>query len=54
MKFQLHIKTKMLKKIKLFLALKLSDVVVIRLINVKIPMIVGILTFKSRIKFMLS
>ena len=54
MKFQRLIKTKMLKNIKLFLALKLSDVVVILKINVKMPTIVGILTFMSRIKFMLS
>ena len=51
MKFQLLIKTKMLKNI-LFLPLKLSDVVVILLINVKMSKIVGILTFISRIDFM--
>ena len=32
----------------------LSDVVFIMLINVKMPTIVGILTFMSRINFMLS
>ena len=32
-----------------FLALSLSDVVFIMLINVKMPTIVGILTFMSRI-----
>ena len=36
------------------LALCLSDVVFIRLINVKMPTIVGILTFMSRINFVLS
>ena len=38
----------------IFLVLKLSDVVFILLINVKMPTIVGILTFISRINFMLS
>ena len=37
-----------------FLALNLSDVVLIMLINVKMPTIVGILTFTSRINFILS
>ena len=37
-----------------FLALSLSDVVFIMLINVKMPTIVGILTFISRINFVLS
>ena len=37
-----------------FLAFKLSDVVFIMLINVKMPTIVGILTFMSMINFMLS
>ena len=37
-----------------FLALSLSDVVFIMLINVKMPMIVGILTFMSMINFVLS
>ena len=41
-------------KIKSFLAFKLSYVVFIMLINVKMPTIVGILTFKSMINFMLS
>ena len=54
MKFQLLIKGKMLKNIKIFLALKLSDAVFIMLINVNMPTIVGILTFMSRINFMLS
>ena len=36
---------------KKFLALSLSDVVFIMLINVKMPTIVGILTFMSRINF---
>ena len=52
MKFQLLIKTKILTK--KFLALSLSDVVFILLINAKMPTIVGILTFMSRINFMLS
>ena len=46
-------KTKLLK-IKNFLAFKLSDAVFIMLINVKMPTIVGILTFISMINFMLS
>ena len=47
-------KTKMLKNIKIFLAFNLSDVVFIMLINVKMPTIVGILTFMSMMNFMLS
>ena len=39
---------------KKFLALSLSDVVFIILINVKMPTIVGILTVMSRIKFVFS
>ena len=39
---------------KKFLALSLSDVVLIMLINVKMSTIVGILTFISRINFVLS
>ena len=39
---------------KKFLALSLSYVVFIMLINVKMPTIVGILTFMSRINFVLS
>ena len=35
-------------------ALSLSDVVFIMLINVKMPAIVGILTFMSRMNFVLS
>ena len=62
MKFKLLIKTKnAVIKIKIFLALKCSDVVFVMLINVKMPMInvkmptiVGILTFMSSIKFMPS
>ena len=53
MKLQLFINTKMLKNIDIF-AFKLSDVVFIMLINVKIPTIVGISTFISMINFMLS
>ena len=51
-KFQLLIKAK-IPKMKRFLALSLSDVVFIMLINVKMPTIVGILTFMSRINFVL-
>ena len=39
---------------KKFLALRLSDVVFIMLIIVKMQTIVGILTFMSRIQFVLS
>ena len=39
---------------KKFLTLSLSDVVFIMLINVKMPAVVGILTFMSMINFMLS
>ena len=46
-------KTKTLKKIGIF-AFKLSYDVFIMLINVKMPIIVGILTFISWINFMLS
>ena len=49
-KFQLLLKTKILTN-KKFLASSLSDVVLIMLINVKMPTIVGILTFMSRINF---
>ena len=42
------------RQMKEFLALSLSDVVFIMLINVKMPTIVGILTFMSRINFVLS
>ena len=51
MKFQLLIKTKIIKKT--ILAFKLWDVVFIILINVKMPTLVGILTFMSMINFML-
>ena len=53
MKFQLLIKLKY-QQIKKFLVLSLSGVVFILLINVKMPTIVGILTFMSRINFVLS
>ena len=53
MKFQLLIKTKILTNKEVF-ALSLLDVVFIMLLNVKMPMIVGILTFMSRINFMFS
>ena len=39
---------------KKFIALSLSDVVYIMLINVKMPAIVGILRFMSRINFVLN
>ena len=42
------------QEIKTFLDLKFSDIVSIMLINVKMPTIVGILTFMSMIYFMLS
>ena len=42
------------RQIKKFLALGLSDVVFIMLINVKMPTVVGILTFMSMINFVLS
>ena len=44
----------MLGEKKIFLALILSDVVFILLINDKMPTTVGILTFMSKIDFMLS
>ena len=52
-KFQLLIGTKIPtnKEVSCF---NLSDVVFIMLINVKMPTIVGILTFMSRINFVLS
>ena len=42
------------QQIKKFLALSLLDVAFIMLINVKMPTIVGILTFMSMINFVLS
>ena len=45
MKFQLLIETRMLK-IKTVLAFRLSDIVIIMLINVKMPTIIDILVFK--------
>ena len=42
------------RQIKKFIALSPSDVISIVLINVKIPTIVGILTFMSRINFVIS
>ena len=54
-KFQLLIKTKIQTNEEVScLNLSLSDVVFIMVINVKMPTIVGILTFMSRINFMLS
>ena len=53
--FHVFLKTKMLKnKIKTFLAFKLSDSVSVMLINVKMPKIVGILTFIRMTNSMLS
>ena len=49
-KFQLLIKLKY-QHMKKFLALCFSDVIFIMLINVKMPTIVGILTFISIMKF---
>ena len=53
MKFQPLITTTMLK-ILTFLAFKLPNIVFIMLINVKMPTIVGIVTFMSRINFVFS
>ena len=53
MEFQLCIRTKCCKN-KDFLAFKLSDAVFIMLINVKMPTIVGILTFMSTINFIVE
>ena len=52
-KFQLLVKQKY-QQIRKFPALRLSGVVFIMLINVKMPTIVGILTFMSRKKFVFS
>ena len=52
--YRLLIIDKIVKKECFFLALKLSYVVFIMLINVEMPTIVGISTFMSRIKFMPS
>ena len=53
MKFQKLIKGRMVRN-KDFSCFKLSDGVFILLINVKMPKIVGISTFMSRINFVLS
>ena len=53
MNFQLLIKLKY-RQIKKFHALGFSGVVFIVLINVKMPTIVGILTFMGKINFVLS
>ena len=47
-------KNKKYRKVKKFLALNLSDVVFIMLINVIMPTFVGILTFRRRINFVLK
>ena len=51
--FHLLMKT-IYRQIKKFLALSLSDVIFIMLVNVKMPTIVGILTFMSIIDFVLN
>ena len=51
MEFQLLLKSKMLE---IMTAFNISDDVFIMLINVKMPIIVGILTFMSMINVMLS
>ena len=51
---QLSTKFELLTKMKMSLALSLSDVVFIVLINVKMPTYFGILSFMSRINFVLS
>ena len=53
MEFQLLLKSKMQKNND-FLAVNLTDDVIIMLINVKMPTIVSILTFISMIYFMLN
>ena len=53
MKFQLLIKTKILTNKDVSCFICLSDIVFIMLINVKMPTVVGILTFMSWINFML-
>ena len=53
MKFQLLIKSK-IGKIWTFIAFKHSDVVFIMLIKVKMPIIVGILSFMSMLNFTLN
>ena len=53
MEFQMLIKLKY-RQMKKFFAFSISDVVFIMLINVKMPTIVGILTFMSRINLVLS
>ena len=50
----LLIKTKMLKNKFFFIGFKLLDVAFIKLINVKMSTIIGILTFMSMINSMLS
>ena len=44
----------MVKNKDFFLALKLSAIVLIQLINVEMPTVVGISTFMSRINLMLN
>ena len=54
LKFQLLIETIIILKIRIFLALDISDIIIILLINVKMPTIVGILTVMSMINLKLS
>ena len=54
MKFHLLIRTKCCKNLVTFPALDFSFIVFIMLINVKMPTIVGILTFISMIYFVLN
>ena len=51
---KLSMNFKCLEILNTFLDFKLLDVVFVMLINVKMPTIVGILTFMSRMNFMLS
>ena len=53
MKNQILIKAKIFKINKVFSSFKFLDVAFIQLINVERPIIVGILTFMSKINFML-
>ena len=53
-KFKLLIKTGMLLKIKDFSCFECSNIVIIILINVKMPTIIGLLTFMSKISFVLK
>ena len=54
MKFQVLLKTKLLKNKKIISFVKHTDVVFIQFINVEMPTIVGILTFMDRMNLLLS